>query len=214
MKILLTGGTGMCGLNILEHSKAEEHNILSPTSDELDLLKVSRIKDYLSEHRPDLIVHAAGLVAGIEFNIKNPVRALTDNSYIALNLIKTAQDVGIENLINLGSSCMYPRLGKNPLDESQILTGELEPTNEGYAIAKILLLYRRVQNINGTRTAHSHTHMGKPWYMALTQLAGLWRSSGAIPQALIRGQQSLSAALEGSGSPHCHWLAWLHPPPR
>lgn len=138
MKILLTGGTGMCGQNILEHSKAEEHKILSPTSDELDLLNVGSIKDYLSEHRPDLIVHTAGLVAGIQFNIKNPVRALTDNSYIALNLIKTAQDVGIENLINLGSSCMYPRLGKNPLDESQILTGELEPTNEGYAIAKIL----------------------------------------------------------------------------
>ena len=54
--------------------------------------------------------------------------------------------------------------------------------------------------------------MGKPWYMALTQLAGLWRSSGAIPQALIRGQQSLSAALEGSGSPH--WLAWLRTPRR
>ena len=109
MKILLTGGTGMCGKNILEHSKAEEHKILSPTSDELDLLKIGSIKDYLSEQCPDLIVHTAGLVAGIQFNIKNPVRALTDNSYIALNLIKTAQDVGIENLINLGKSIKIKR---------------------------------------------------------------------------------------------------------
>jgi GDP-L-fucose synthase len=138
MKILLTGGTGMCGQNILEHSKAQEHKILSPTSNELDLLEVGMIKDYLREHRPDFIIHTAGLVAGIQFNIKHPVRALTDNSYIGLNLIKTAYDQGIGELINLGSSCMYPRLGKNPLDERQILTGELEPTNEGYAIAKIL----------------------------------------------------------------------------
>lgn len=138
MKILLTGGTGMCGRNILEHSAAANFEILSPKSHELNLLDIAQVKDYLSEHKPDLIIHTAGLVAGIQFNIKNPTRALIDNSYIGLNLISGASEIGIPRLINLGSSCMYPRFGKNPLTESQILQGELEPTNEGYALAKIL----------------------------------------------------------------------------
>ena len=138
MKILLTGGTGMCGRNILEHSSAANFQILSPKSNELNLLDIAQIKGYLSENKPDLIIHTAGLVAGIQFNIKNPTRALIDNSYIGLNLISAASEVGIPKLINLGSSCMYPRFGKNPLAESQILQGELEPTNEGYALAKIL----------------------------------------------------------------------------
>jgi GDP-L-fucose synthase len=138
MKILLTGGTGMCGRNILEHSSAANFQILSPKSNELNLLDIAQIKVYLSENKPDLIIHTAGLVAGIQFNIKNPTRALIDNSYIGLNLISAASEIGIPRLINLGSSCMYPRFGKNPLAESQILQGELEPTNEGYALAKIL----------------------------------------------------------------------------
>ena len=128
----------MCGKNILEHPDAKKFNILTPTSSELDLLDNKAIESYLSKYQPDLIIHSAGLVAGIQFNIKNPVRALVDNSYIALNLINTARYFGIKRLINLGSSCMYPRDGKNPLAEHQILSGELEPTNEGYAIAKCL----------------------------------------------------------------------------
>ena len=138
MKILLTGATGMCGKNILEHAKAKNYHILTPTSAELDLLQIDMIRDYLRRHQPDFVIHTAGLVAGIQFNIAHPVRALTDNSYIGLNLIKSAYDEGVNNLLNLASSCMYPRYGVNPLDENQILAGELEPTNEGYALAKIL----------------------------------------------------------------------------
>tara|TARA_B110000459_G_scaffold157126_1_gene172023 strand:- start:4184 stop:5143 length:960 start_codon:yes stop_codon:yes gene_type:complete len=138
MKILLTGGTGMCGRNILEHPAADQYEILSPKSNELNLLDIVNVKQYLSDHKPDFIIHTAGLVAGIQFNIKNPTRALLDNSYIGMNLISTASDLGIPKLINLASSCMYPRFGKNPLTETQILQGELEPTNEGYGLAKIL----------------------------------------------------------------------------
>ena len=138
MKVLLTGGTGMCGRNILEHSSVKDFDFLSPKRGELDLLNIENVKDYLSDNKPNFIVHTAGLVAGIQFNIKNPTRALVDNTYIGLNLISSANDVGIKNVLNLGSSCMYPRFGINPLSESQILQGELEPTNEGYALAKIL----------------------------------------------------------------------------
>ncbi len=138
MKILITGGTGMCGKNILENPEISKMDILSPSSHELDLLDYEKTLNYLRENKPDFIVHTAGLVAGIQFNIKNPVRALVDNTYIGLNIINASNKVGINKFLNFGSSCMYPRHGKNPLKEDQILKGELEPTNEGYAIAKVL----------------------------------------------------------------------------
>lgn len=138
MKILLTGGSGMCGSNILEHEKANKFSILCPTSTELNLLNYNDIRDFIKENRVDTIIHTAGLVAGIQFNIKHPVSALVHNAYIGLNLINAAREEGVPKLLNLATSCMYPRLGKNPLKETEILQGELEPTNEGYAIAKIL----------------------------------------------------------------------------
>ena len=87
---------------------------------------------------PDLIIHSAGLVGGIEANIKNPVDFLLKNTDMGINVISSAASLGIKNLINLGSSCMYPREASNPLTEDLILKGELEPTNEGYALAKIV----------------------------------------------------------------------------
>jgi GDP-L-fucose synthase len=138
VKVLLTGGTGMCGQNILEHSSAKDYSILHPSSAELNLLNKRQIKDFLRQESPDFIIHTAGLVAGIQFNIKYPVNALVDNSYIGLNLITAAQEAGVSKLLNLASSCMYPRFGDNPLKETSILQGELEPTNEGYGLSKIL----------------------------------------------------------------------------
>lgn len=138
MRILLTGGSGMCGRNILEHEKANKFTILSPTSSELNLLNFDDIRKFIQKNRIDSIVHTAGLVGGIQFNIKYPVSALVHNSYIGLNLINAAKEEGVSKLLNLSTSCMYPRFGKNPLKETEILQGELEPTNEGYAIAKIL----------------------------------------------------------------------------
>jgi len=138
MKILITGGTGMCGKNILEHPNISKYHILSPTSQELDLLNFNQTYNYLKKNRPSMIIHTAGLVAGIQFNIKNPVRAITDNTYIGLNLINASNQLEINRFLNFGSSCMYPRFGINPLKENQILKGELEPTNEGYAISKVL----------------------------------------------------------------------------
>lgn len=87
--------------------------------------------------RPDVVVHAAGKVGGIQANIKEPVRFLLDNLDMGRNVVWAARSHGVGRLINLGSSCMYPRNASNPLREEMVLQGELEPTNEGYALSKI-----------------------------------------------------------------------------
>ena len=139
MKILLTGGSGMVGRNIQDYAQLyRDDEVLHPSSRELNLLDFESVKAYLKQHQPDFIIHAAGIVGGIQANIDNPVKFLVDNLKMGQNLVLAAQEVGIKQLLNLGSSCMYPRLAPNPLREEQILTGALEPTNEGYALAKIV----------------------------------------------------------------------------
>ena len=139
MKILLTGGSGMVGRNIQDYAQLyKDDEILTPSSRELNLLDFESVKAYLKQHQPNFIIHAAGIVGGIQANIDNPVKFLVDNLKMGQNLVLAAQEVGIKQLLNLGSSCMYPRSAPNPLREEQILTGALEPTNEGYALAKIV----------------------------------------------------------------------------
>ena len=138
MKILLTGGSGMVGMNILEYSKNFDYAFLSPSSRELNLLDYNSVYAYLKINKPDFIIHAAGKVGGIQANIKEPVSFLIDNIDMGRNIIMAAKENNIKKLLNLASSCMYPRSAVNPLSEELILKGELEPTNEGYAIAKIM----------------------------------------------------------------------------
>lgn len=137
-KILLTGSNGMVGRNILDHDKAEEYIFLKPSRKEVDLLEINEINEFIKKNKPDIVIHAAGIVGGIEANIKNPIKFLHDNSLMGLNLINSCMNNNISRLINIASSCMYPKSAKNPLKEEMILQGGLEPTNEGYAIAKIL----------------------------------------------------------------------------
>ncbi|MDA9611416.1 NAD-dependent epimerase/dehydratase family protein [Gammaproteobacteria bacterium] len=138
MKIFLSGGSGMVGQNILGHNDFNKHTIYAPNSSELDLLDKQAVADFLNDAKPNLIIHAAGHVGGIQANIANPVKFLRNNINIGMNIISEAYASGIPNLINLASSCMYPRNASNPLKENLILTGELEPTNEGYALSKIV----------------------------------------------------------------------------
>ena len=138
MKILVTGGNGMVGKNILEHPEAAQHVLLSPSSSELNLRDYIAVNAYLKKHQPDFIIHSAGLVGGIQANIARPVDFLVYNLDMGRNIIMAAQENGIKRLMNMASSCMYPREAQNPLQEELILKGELEPTNEGYAIAKVV----------------------------------------------------------------------------
>lgn len=135
--ILLTGGSGLVGRNILEHPAINQYRVLAPSSRELDLCDYGKVSTYLAEHRPDCIIHAAGKVGGIHANMREPVRFLDDNLTMGRNIVLAAQQLGVKKLLNLGSSCMYPRDRHDALTEDLILKGELEPTNEGYAIAKI-----------------------------------------------------------------------------
>jgi GDP-L-fucose synthase len=139
-KVLLTGGRGMVGKNILEHVTARDFDFLAPTSADLDLRDFANTRDYFSKHTPDFVIHTAGLVGGIQANMARPVEFLVENVDLGRNVIMASRSAGVKKFLNLSSSCMYPRNAENPLTEDLILKGELEPTNEGYALAKIFAL--------------------------------------------------------------------------
>lgn len=138
MKILLTGAGGMVGKNFLEHPKINAFDVLAPRSKELDLRDFAAVQAFLDIHRPDMVIHAAGKVGGIQANIREPVGFLLENLDMGRNIVWASRQTGVKRLINLGSSCMYPRNHNGPLSEELVLKGELEPTNEGYALAKVV----------------------------------------------------------------------------
>jgi GDP-L-fucose synthase len=131
LRILLTGSTGMVGRNLLEHPGAAGHTILTPGRRELELTSGASVREWFTRNPVDLVIHAAGRVGGIAANIARP----TD--FLVRNIVLGARDAGVPQLLNLSSSCIYPRDRETPLTEEMVLSGELEPTNEGYALAKI-----------------------------------------------------------------------------
>ena len=137
-KLFITGGRGMVGRNILGHTAAQNWEIVAPSSGELDLTDQHAVAAYYDSEKPDVVIHAAGKVGGIQANMADPVGFLDINTTIGRNVIIEAQKSGVKTLINLASTCMYPATAPNPLSEDMILTAPLEPTNEGYALAKIL----------------------------------------------------------------------------
>lgn len=137
MKILITGSTGMVGRNLIDAFSESQHELLTPSRHVLNLFDSVAIRKYLDKTQPDFIIHCAGKVGGIQANCEDPIGFYIENLDINRNIIFSAYQVGIPNFINLGSACMYPRDAQNPLKEAQLLSGKLEPTNEGYAIAKL-----------------------------------------------------------------------------
>lgn len=155
-RIFLTGGRGMVGQNILEHDLAAAYDIVAPSSKELDLTDADATSRFIRDAKPDIVIHAAGRVGGIQANIANPVDFLVTNIDLGRNVILAAFKSKIPKLINLASSCMYPRNATNPLGENLILQGELEPTNEGYALAKIFAT-RLCEYVNRENEKVDHT---------------------------------------------------------
>ena len=139
MKILLTGGNGMLGRSIIRLASIIKPTlqIIAPSRKELDLLDRASVRRYFLQNSFDMVIHTAAKVGGIKANISDPIGFMTENILISTHVIEAARQAGIKSLINIGSSCMYPRDFKGPLTEEAILAAPLEPTNEGYALAKI-----------------------------------------------------------------------------
>lgn len=136
MKLFITGGGGMVGSCLVARAKQLGLEILAPRHSELELLDGAAVESFLHKHRPDLIIHLAARVGGIQANIDNPVGFLSENLSMGLNIIQSAVRLGIPKVLNIASSCMYPK-DQEVLTESMVGSGNLEPTNEGYALAKI-----------------------------------------------------------------------------
>lgn len=137
-KIYIAGHRGMVGSAIKRHLEAKGYNnIITRTSKELDLRVQKDVRDFLLEEKPENIFLAAAKVGGIVANNTYRAEFLHDNLMIQNNIIHSAYLSGVSKLMFLGSSCIYPKMAPQPLKEEYLLTGELEPTNEPYAIAKI-----------------------------------------------------------------------------
>ncbi len=137
MTVWVTGGRGMLGRAVIRALRAHGIEPLAPTSAELDLTHEDAVRAFVASTTPDAVVHTAGRVGGIAANVADPVGFLTQNMSIGMNVITACHDADVPRLINVSSSCMYPKDLQRPLVEDDVLTGQLEPTNEGYALAKI-----------------------------------------------------------------------------
>lgn len=137
-KIFIAGHKGMVGSATLHNFKnAGYSNIIYKSSKELNLKDTLAVNNYFNLEKPELVILAAAKVGGIKANIENPATFLFDNLVIQNNVIDASYKYGVKKLVFLGSSCIYPRECPQPMKEEYLLTGKLEPTNEGYAIAKI-----------------------------------------------------------------------------
>ena len=136
-RIFVAGHTGMVGSAIIRLLNNIDCEILTVSSQKLDLKQSLRVDKWFDEHRPDVVFLAAAKVGGILANSSYPTDFLIDNLSIQNSVITNAFKYKVKKLMFLGSSCIYPRNAKQPIKESSLLTGILEPTNEAYAIAKI-----------------------------------------------------------------------------
>jgi GDP-L-fucose synthase len=153
-KIYVAGHLGMVGSAIVRSLQAEGYNnLLYRSIDELDLCDQAAVARFFAEERPDYVFLAAARVGGIVANSSYPAEFIYDNLMIQNNIIHHAYQSGVQRLLFLGSSCIYPKLAPQPLKEEYLLTGPLEPTNEPYAIAKIagITMCRSYNRQYGTR---------------------------------------------------------------
>ncbi len=137
-RVWVAGETGLVGRAVTSRLKSENCEIISAAHDVLDLTDQRQTYDWMAKHKPDVIIMAAGKVGGIGANSQNQAEFLFQNLSMAQNVIHGAFQAGVENLLYLGSSCIYPKMAEQPIKEDALLTRELEPTNEGYALAKIM----------------------------------------------------------------------------
>ena len=136
-RVWIAGHTGMVGKALMKRLEAENCEVLTVGRASLDLTERHSVATWCAREKPEAVFLAAARVGGIMANDTAPVDFLQDNLLIATTVIAGAYEAGVEKVLNLGSSCIYPRLAPQPIPEAALLTGPLEPTNQWYAIAKI-----------------------------------------------------------------------------
>lgn len=137
-RIYVAGHTGMVGSAIVRELRKQGYeNIITHSHKELDLINQSMVFEFFSSEKPEYVFHPAGKVGGIIANSEAPADFLYENIMMEMNVIHFAWKSGCKKLLFLGSSCIYPRMAPQPMEEKSLLTSELEKTNEGYAVAKI-----------------------------------------------------------------------------
>ena len=136
-RIFVAGHRGMVGAACVRRLQAEGCDIVTADRAQLDLRRQAEVEAFMAAARPDAVIVAAAKVGGILANDTLPAEFLYDNLMIEANLIEAAHRAGVNRLLFLGSSCIYPREAPNPIPEHALLTGPLEPTNQWYAVAKI-----------------------------------------------------------------------------
>lgn len=138
-KIYIAGHTGLFGSSTLRILKNQGYkNFVLRTHSELDLTRQSDVENFFAEEKPDYVFIMCGKVGGIKANSENMFEFAAENLKMNMNIIESAHKNGVKKLLYLGSSCMYPKQSENPIKENYLLTGEIEPTNEGYALSKII----------------------------------------------------------------------------
>ena len=207
-KVWVAGHRGMVGSALVRRLASEECEVITAGRDRVDLKRQSQVEDFLAETRPDAIIMAAAKVGGILANDTRPAEFLYDNLIIEANITEAAHQAGVDRMLFLGSSCIYPKMAPQPIQESALLTGPLEPTNEWYAIAKIA----------GIKLAQAYRKQyGRDYISAMpTNLYGTGdnfdlTSSHVLP-ALIRKTHEAKLAgsdtvtIWGSGTPRREFL--------
>lgn len=140
-KIYVAGHRGLVGGSIVRCLQEKGYtNIVIRTHDELDLLNQAAVNDFFLKERPEYVFLAAAYVGGIGANSTYPADFIYRNMLIGFNVVEAARVTGVKKLMNLGSTCIYPKMAKQPIKEETLLTGALEPTNDAYALAKISVI--------------------------------------------------------------------------
>lgn len=209
MKIYVAGHRGLVGSAIARAIESEGRDSwVGATRQELDLFDRGRVFDFVRAEKPDAVVIAAARVGGIAANNNFPVEFLAENLQIEMSLLEACHAADIEKVLFLGSSCIYPRLAPQPIKEEYLLTGELEPTNEAYAISKIA----GIKLVQGYRKQY-----GRHWISAMpTNLYGPGdnfdlESSHVLPAMIRRFHEAKESgaqevAMWGTGSPRREFL--------
>lgn len=203
-KFYVAGHSGMVGGAVWRHlQESGFSNLVGRRSAELDLKNRGSVFDFFSVEKPKYVVLAAAKVGGILANNTYPAEFLSENLQIQVNVMDAAREFGVERLLFMGSSCIYPKFAEQPIKEDSLLTGHLEPTNDSYAIAKIA----GIMQVQAIRREY-----GLPWISAMpTNLYGLGdnysgTNSHVIPALIKRYEEARVAGQEsvtnwGTGSP-------------